>query len=198
MRNEPCWKFGGPLARSVLKLFKFLAREGGGGLKIFPRSEYDQGAHCKTALEQVIESVRFYSEVYNFISLDTILKSRQLSNGDFTATFSEEKIVVLASLLEFGCSSTAFVKRCVETQAWNKQIKCTCKRYFYTQTYQLSLFTVREPLLSGTNSIASQWLLIKKYSRNLTKSRIKIFGLPCSLSNFMYATLCYHLSLNRR
>ena len=175
MRNEPCWKFGGPLARSVLKLFKFLAREGGGGrLKSSSRSEYDQGAHCKTALEQVIESVRFYCEVYNFISLDTILKSRQLSNGDFIATFSEKKIVVLARLLEFWCSSTDFVKRCVETQAWNKQIKCTCKRYLYTQTYQLSLFTVRGPLFCGTNSIASQWSLIKNYSRNLTKSCIKI------------------------
>ena len=73
MRNEPSWKFGGALARSVLKLFKFLAREGGGGAQKLPRSEYDQGAHCKTALEQVIESVRFYCEVYNFIILDTIL-----------------------------------------------------------------------------------------------------------------------------
>ena len=181
------------LAWTVLKLFNLLAREGSS-----PRSEYDQVGHCKTALEQVIESVRFYCEVYNFISLDTILKSRQLYNGDFIATFSEKEIVVLASLLEFGCSSTAFVKRCVETQAWKKQIKCTCKRYFYTQTYQLSLFTVRGPLVFGTNSIVSQWSLIKKYSRNLTKSRIKIFGLPCSLSNFIYATLCYHLSLNRR
>lgn len=93
MRNEPCWKFGGPLARSVLKLLKFLAREGGGGAQKLPRSEYDQGAHCKTALEQVIESVRFYCEVSNFITLDTPfnLKSRQLSNGDFIATFSEKK-----------------------------------------------------------------------------------------------------------
>ena len=94
MRNEPSWKFGGPLARSVLKLFKFLAREGGGGAQKLPRSEYDQGGHCKTALEQVIESVRFYCEVYNFIILDTILKSRQLFNGDFIATFFEKKIIV--------------------------------------------------------------------------------------------------------
>ena len=50
---------------------------------------------------KVIESVRFYCEVYNFIILDTILKSRQLSNGDFIATFSEKKIVVLASPLAF-------------------------------------------------------------------------------------------------
>ena len=78
------------LAWTVLKLFNLLAR-GGGGSKAPPGSEYDQGGHCKTALEQVIESVRFYCEVYNFIVLDTILKSRQLFNGDFIATFSEKK-----------------------------------------------------------------------------------------------------------
>ena len=80
------------LAWTVLKLFNFLAREGGGLLKSSPRSEYDQCGHCKTALEQVIESVRFYCEVYNFIILDTNLKSRQLFNGDFIATFSEKEI----------------------------------------------------------------------------------------------------------
>ena len=77
------------LAWTVLKLFNLLAMEGSS-----PRSEYDQVGHCKTALEQVIESVRFYCEVYNFIILDTILKSRQLFNGDFIATFSEKKIIV--------------------------------------------------------------------------------------------------------
>ena len=77
------------LAWTVLKLFNLLAREGSS-----PRSEYDQVGHCKTALEQVIESVRFYCEVYNFIILDTILKSHQLFNSDFIATFSEKKIIV--------------------------------------------------------------------------------------------------------
>ena len=92
---------------------------------------------AKPPLNKSLNQCVFTARFYNFIVLDTILKSRQLFNGDFIATFSEEKIIVHSEPARILLQFYRFCKAVHR----DSSLKQTNKMYLYTLLLHANLST---------------------------------------------------------